>query len=101
MNWIDLISWSDMIGYAGTGFTIMAYSMRRMLPLRVVAVLSSVALLVYGVLVASGPLIFMELVLLPINSYRLFELLRPLRNLGTPARRHAMVTSPVQKTPHR
>ena len=101
MNWIDLISWSDMIGYAGTGFTIMAYSMRRMLPLRVVAVLSSVALLVYGVLVASGPLIFMELVLLPINSYRLFELLRPLRNLGTAVRRHAMVTSPVQKTPHR
>ena len=45
MNWIDFISWSDMIGYAGTGFTIMAYSMRRMLPLRVAAVLSSVTLL--------------------------------------------------------
>ena len=101
MNWIDRTSGSDMIGYAGTGFTMMAYSMRRMLPLRVAAVLSSVALLIYGVLVASGPLIFMELVLLPINSYRLFELWGPLRNLETPARRHAMVTSPVQKTPHR
>ncbi|MER9406923.1 YgjV family protein [Mesorhizobium caraganae] len=101
MNWIDLISWRDVIGYAGTGFTIMAYSMRRMLPLRVAAVLSSVALLVYAVLTGSGPIIVMELILLPINSYRLVELLKPLRNLEGPARRHAMVTSPVQKAPHR
>lgn len=100
MNWIDLISWSDVVGYAGTGFTIMAYSMRRMLQLRVAAVMSSVALLVYAVLTSSGPIIVMELILLPINSYRLIELLRPPGNLAVPPRRHAMVTSPVQKTPH-
>ncbi len=101
MDWTDVISWSDMIGYAGTGFTIMAYSMRRMLSLRVAAVLSSVALLVYAVLTGSGPIIVMELILLPINSYRLIELLRPSGNLATLPRRHAMVTSRVQKTPHR
>ena len=100
MNWIDIISWSDVVGYAGTGFTIMAYSMRRMLPLRVAAVLSSVALLVYAVLTSSGPIIVMELILLPINIYRLIELLRPSGNLAALPRRHAMVTSRVQKSPH-
>jgi hypothetical protein len=101
VDWIDLIGWRDMIGYAGTGFTIMAYSMRHMLPLRVAAVLSSITLLVYAVLTAAGPIIVMELILLPINSYRLFELLRPSGNLAALPRRHAMVTSRVQKTPHR
>ena len=86
-----------MIGYIGTGFTILAYSMRHMLSLRVAAVLSSVALLVYAVLTGSGPIIIMELILLPINSYRLIELLRPSGNLATLPRRHAMVTSRVQK----
>ena len=100
MNWIDVTNWSDMVGYAGTGFTIMAYSMRRMLPLRVAAVLSSVTLLVYAVLTSSGPIIVMELILLPINSYRLIELLRPSGNLAALPRRHAMDTSWVQKSPH-
>lgn len=79
----------------------MAYSMRRMLPLRVAALLSSITLLAYAVLTSSGPIIVMELILLPINSYRLIELLRPSSNLTGLPRRHAMVTSRVQTTPHR
>ena len=71
------MNWIEAFGYAGTGFTILAYSMRRLLPLRIVAILSSASFLVYAGLIGSAPLMLMEAALLPINAWRLFELIRP------------------------
>jgi len=68
-------SWIEAIGYAGTGFTILAYSAKNLIPLRIVAILSSLAFLIYGLLAESYPLVLMEVVLLPINTFRLVELL--------------------------
>lgn len=67
--------WVETIGFAGTGLTIVAYGMRRLIPLRIAGILSSVAFLVYGLLIHSYPFVLMELTLLPINLYRLLELL--------------------------
>ena len=66
--------WIEAIGYAGTGFTILAYGAKRLVPLRIAAILSSVAFLAYGLLAGSYPLVLMEAILLPINGYRLYEL---------------------------
>lgn len=71
------MNWIEAFGYAGTGFTILAYSMRRLLPLRIVAILSSASFLVYAGLIGSAPLMLMEAALLPINAWRLLELVRP------------------------
>ncbi|MGO1079970.1 YgjV family protein [Inquilinus sp. CA228] len=71
------MNWIEAFGYAGTGFTILAYSMRRLLPLRIVAILSSASFLVYAALIGSAPLMLMEAALLPINAWRLIELIRP------------------------
>jgi CRP/FNR family cyclic AMP-dependent transcriptional regulator len=71
------MNWIEAAGYAGTGFTIMSYSMRGMLALRIAAVLSSASFLAYAGLIGSYPLVVMEVILLPINGYRLLELLRP------------------------
>lgn len=71
------MNWIEAFGYAGTGFTILAYSMRRLLPLRIVAILSSASFLVYAGLIGSAPLMLMEAALLPINAWRLIELVRP------------------------
>ncbi len=68
--------WIETIGFLGTGCTISAHAMRRMLPLRIAAVLSSLFFLAYGALIGSAPMIAMELILLPINGFRLFELVR-------------------------
>ena len=68
--------WIETIGFLGTGCTIGAHAMRRMLPLRIAAVLSSVFFLAYGGLIGSLPMIAMELILLPINGFRLLELVR-------------------------
>lgn len=70
------IDWIELVGYAGTVFTIFAYGMRHLVPLRICAILSSLAFLMYGLLTPTYPLVIMELVLLPINSYRLAEILR-------------------------
>ena len=45
--------WIEAIGFLGTGCAIAADAMRRMLPLRVAAVLSSVFFLAYGGLIGS------------------------------------------------
>ncbi|HZY67586.1 MAG TPA: YgjV family protein [Devosia sp.] len=75
--------WIEAIGFAGTGFTIVAYGMRNLIPLRIAAILSSVAFLTYGLLTQSYPLLLMEVVLLPINIFRLLEL-RPYRRSVAP-----------------
>lgn len=87
--------WIEAVGYAGTAFTILAYSMRRLMPLRIVAILSSVSFLVYAALIGSAPLMLMEAVLLPINAWRLIELVRPApaRQLFAEARSVPAVTS--------
>lgn len=71
--------WIEAIGYAGTGFTIVAYGMRHLMPLRIAAILSSLSFLTYGLLTQSYPLVLMEVILLPINLFRLQELRRDRR----------------------
>ncbi|MFI0849334.1 YgjV family protein [Mesorhizobium sp. IMUNJ 23232] len=69
--------WIEIIGFVGSGFAILTYWMRDMLALRIVAILSCVFFIAYAAMIGSYPLSLMELTLLPINTYRLFELLRP------------------------
>jgi hypothetical protein len=69
------VDWIEAVGYAGTGFTIVAYGMKRLLPLRIAGILSSLAFLSYGLLTQSYPLVLMEVALLPINAYRVAEIL--------------------------
>ena len=65
----------EAIGWIASALTVGAYAMNTMLPLRVLAVLSSVFFLIYGLLLSVWPLVAMDLVLLPINVYRLWQLL--------------------------
>ena len=67
--------WIELIGYCGTGLTIVAYAMKASVHLRIAGILSSLAFLVYGYLTASYPVMLMEMILLPLNSFRLAETL--------------------------
>lgn len=71
--------WIEVIGYCGSALAVLTYWMREMIPLRIAAVAGCVCFLSYGLLIGSYPLILMEATLLPINLYRLVELLRPTR----------------------
>jgi CRP/FNR family cyclic AMP-dependent transcriptional regulator len=72
------MSWIELVGFCGSALAVWTYWMREMVPLRVVAVAGCVCFLTYGILIESYPIMLMESTLLPINSYRLFQLLRPI-----------------------
>lgn len=73
----------EIAGYAGTAATVATYSMKRLLALRITAIFSSVFFITYTGYLGIWPLLLTELVILPINSLRLWELLRERRAEGT------------------
>lgn len=66
--------WIEAIGFAGSFFAVVTYWMKDMRPLRIAAMLSCAFFIVYAAKIGSYPLLCMELVLLPINAWRLLEL---------------------------
>ena len=69
------VDWIESIGWLASALTIVAYSVNTMVPLRILAIASSVSFGIYGLLVSSWPLVAMEACLLPINCYRLWQIL--------------------------
>ena len=80
MEGMDML-WIEVIGYCGTALTVVAWAMKTSIRLRVAGILSSVAFLFYGYLTASYPVMVMELILLPLNTLRLVEMLRLVRSV--------------------
>ena len=68
--------WVEIIGYAGTLATIATYSMRTILPLRVAGIFSSLFYIAYGSILGAWPIVATELVILPLNCFRLYQILR-------------------------
>lgn len=69
--------WIEAIGYAGTAATVATYSMRTIVPLRLAGILSSVFFITYAVISGIWPMLLTELIILPINCFRLYQHLRP------------------------
>ena len=72
MNW----NWTDLIGYLAVPMTIATFSMRTMIPLRTVALTSNVVFIVSGLLGQSYITLVMHALLLPLNAYRLHQMLQ-------------------------
>ena len=73
------------IGWLAAALTVGAYAAKTMLPLRILAIASSLAFLIYGLLLGLWPMVGMEALLLPINVWRFWELLRLRRKVNTVA----------------
>ena len=69
--------WIEAIGYAGTAATVATYSMRTIIPLRIAGILSSLFFITYALISGVLPMLVTELIILPINCYRLYQILRP------------------------
>lgn len=74
--------WIEWIGFMGTGLTLAAWGMRGAVALRVTGLASSVAFLSYGLLSGSLPVVVTELLLFPLNGFRLWQHLRESRPPG-------------------
>lgn len=72
----------EAIGWAGSILTVATYSMNTMLPLRILAIVSTLCFGIYAALLQLWPLLIMDLILLPINTYRLWQIVRLRRALS-------------------
>lgn len=75
------INWIAAIGYLGVLLTLGTYSMKRMIPLRIVAICANCVFIAYGLLAPSYPQLLMSGLLLPLNIFRMWEMLRLIRKV--------------------
>ena len=64
-----------MFGYLGALLTLTTFSMKTMLHLRVVGIAANLAFITYGALGSVYPVLLLHLTLLPMNAWRLHQLL--------------------------
>jgi hypothetical protein len=69
----------ELLGWAAAAFTLLAFSMRTMLPLRMAAIASNIFFIGYGALGGLTPVFVLHVLLLPFNVLRLVELVRTRR----------------------
>ena len=74
--------WLELLGYAAAATVFATFSMTTMLPLRILAVASNVMFGAYGFLADLHPILFLHLVLFPINVYRLAQIVVLVRRIG-------------------
>jgi CRP/FNR family cyclic AMP-dependent transcriptional regulator len=70
------VNWVEVIGYMGALLTLSTYSMKRMIPLRVISICASSVFIAYGFFAPVYPQLLLHGVLLPLNAIRLREMLR-------------------------
>jgi CRP-like cAMP-binding protein len=69
---------AEAVGYLGALLVFLAFWTRDMVPLRVIAIASNLAFLVYGLVTAAMPVFLLHAALLPLNTLRLVENCRTL-----------------------
>lgn len=75
----------ELIGYAGVALTVATYAVTTMIPLRILGVCAGCVLLVYAIFTNDIPQLVMELILIPLNGYRLLEMIRLTRRVKAAA----------------
>lgn len=63
-----------MLGFAGVGFTLASFAVKRMMPLRMLALVGNVSFIAYGIVESQLPSIVLNCVLIPLNASRLWEI---------------------------
>ncbi len=67
---------ADLLGYVGALLVIVTYAMRTIIPLRSVGLASDAVLLASGLLSSYLPTIVLEVIVLPLNAFRLVQMVR-------------------------
>jgi hypothetical protein len=75
------MSLPEILGYLATAFNIAAYSMRTMIPLRILAIISNAVFIVYGATGGVYPVLVLHAILLPLNAYRLRQMVLLVRSI--------------------
>ena len=68
------INWIELSGYLASALVFLAFYMKTMIPLRLVAILSNVAFITYGLGEHIYPVLILHAILLPLNCLRLLQM---------------------------
>jgi hypothetical protein len=77
------MNWLNFLGYAASATVFATFCMKTMIPLRVLAIASNVLFCAYGYFDHIYPVFFLHLMLLPINTIRLIQIQRLIREIRT------------------
>lgn len=75
------MQWIEAFGYLGALMTLTTFSMKTMLRLRIVGIAANLVFITYGLLGHVYPVLMLHLTLLPLNAWRLWQLLRLTRQI--------------------
>jgi hypothetical protein len=69
----EAVSLCDVVGFLASGLVVAAFCMKDIIPLRLMALASNVAFLVYGIGLGLAPIWLLHAILLPVNCWRLWQ----------------------------
>lgn len=75
------MNWTDLFGNIGSLFVVASASMKTMVPLRLVGIFANFYLIVYYFLIGSYTSMVMQAIILPVNAYRMHQMLRLIKNV--------------------
>ncbi len=75
------MNWIEAAGYLASALVLATFCMKTMIPLRAAAICSNVAFIVYAFNEELYPVLMLHAVLLPLNSWRAFQMLRLVRRV--------------------
>lgn len=75
------MTFTEAIGYLSAAIGIAMFAMQTMIPLRAAAIAHNIGQIAFGLLSGSLPMVAQHAVLLPLNGYRLFEMLRLIKRV--------------------
>jgi hypothetical protein len=81
------MSLTDSLGYAAAFLVLLTFSMKTMVPLRIVGIASNLFFISYAYLMDALPILLLHLFLLPLNTLRLTQILTLSRKIEAAARR--------------
>jgi CRP-like cAMP-binding protein len=78
-----LFQWPECLAFLGNFLILVAYFRKTMIPLRIIAIASNIALIAFAYLVMSYPILIANLILLPLNIKRLREMMKLIKRVET------------------
>jgi CRP/FNR family cyclic AMP-dependent transcriptional regulator len=76
-----MMNWTEVAGYLASALVLATFCMKTMIPLRIAAICSNVAFIVYGFYEELYPVLALHAILLPLNSWRAYQMLRLIKRV--------------------
>ncbi|HET9067236.1 MAG TPA: cyclic nucleotide-binding domain-containing protein [Amaricoccus sp.] len=77
---------ATVVGYGAAALVFLTFATRTMVPLRAIGIASNLAFIAYGWLQPALPILILHCILLPLNGYRLQQMLRLTRQVAAASR---------------